>query len=296
MRALPQDIADMLGEETATLCRCWRIARTDGVVLGFTDHDARIRFDALDYEPADAVESSTLEISEGLSRDSVELAGALRSGALQESDLAAGAYDAAEVTGWLVDWTAPEKRILLLKGALGDVTRQGEAFVAEVRGVSDALNQPHGRQLLADCDAVLGDARCSLDLSDPAFHAAGALLSADGLTLSATGLESFDVGWFSRGSLEWTSGPLAGTTARIRTHLRSGEHTRLHLWAAPATAPEPGDAFTARAGCDKRFSTCRDKFANLLNFRGFPHMPGEDWLTSAPRRGAVLDGSSRNGV
>jgi uncharacterized phage protein (TIGR02218 family) len=34
------------------------------------------------------------------------------------------------------------------------------------------------------------------------------------------------------------------------------------------------------AGCDKRFETCRTKFANAVNFRGFPHLPGNDFVVA----------------
>jgi len=33
---------------------------------------------------------------------------------------------------------------------------------------------------------------------------------------------------------------------------------------------EPGDAFAIHPGCDKRLTTCSDRFANVLNFRGEP--------------------------
>ena len=46
------------------------------------------------------------------------------------------------------------------------------------------------------------------------------------------------------------------------------------------------------AGCDKRAGTCRGKFDNFLNFRGFPHIPGDDWVTAYPKDGAVHDGAS----
>ncbi len=39
---------------------------------------------------------------------------------------------------------------------------------------------------------------------------------------------------------------------------------------------------TVTIGCDKSFATCRDRFANALNFRGFPHMPGIDRILSVP--------------
>jgi uncharacterized phage protein (TIGR02218 family) len=51
----------------------------------------------------------------------------------------------------------------------------------------------------------------------------------------------------------------------------------------------PGDGFTVSAGCDRRFASCRDRFANTVNFRGFPHMPGNDFALSYPSS----DGSNR---
>ncbi|MEO1322058.1 MAG: DUF2163 domain-containing protein [Pseudomonadota bacterium] len=34
--------------------------------------------------------------------------------------------------------------------------------------------------------------------------------------------------------------------------------------------------------CDQRFETCRDVFANVENFRGFPHVPGNDAILAGP--------------
>lgn len=48
-------------------------------------------------------------------------------------------------------------------------------------------------------------------------------------------------------------------------------------------------------GCDKRSSTCSDRFDNLLNFRGFPAVPGSDFLTLVPAKGERNDGRSRRG-
>ncbi len=47
----------------------------------------------------------------------------------------------------------------------------------------------------------------------------------------------------------------------------------------------PSDTFTVSAGCDKHFATCQAKFANTVNFRGFPHMPGNDFVTAIARPG-----------
>ena len=64
----------------------------------------------------------------------------------------------------------------------------------------------------------------------------------------------------------------------VKQHRFEGDVVTVSLWQA---MPEPiaeGDSFVVTAGCDRRFSTCRDRFDNVLNFRGFPHIPGNDFL------------------
>jgi uncharacterized phage protein (TIGR02218 family) len=51
-----------------------------------------------------------------------------------------------------------------------------------------------------------------------------------------------------------------------------------------------GDTLRVTAGCDRRFASCKAKFANAVNFRGFPHIPGSDYVLRHPRHGDALDG------
>ncbi|NIY96794.1 hypothetical protein HC022_11245 [Salipiger sp. HF18] len=65
----------------------------------------------------------------------------------------------------------------------------------------------------------------------------------------------------------------------------------LTLLEAPVREISEGDAFTIRAGCDKRMKTCGAKFANTANFRGFPHIPGQDAVLRYATKGAGPEGS-----
>ena len=66
----------------------------------------------------------------------------------------------------------------------------------------------------------------------------------------------------------------------------------VELWRAPSAPLVPDDVFDIYAGCDKRADTCRAKFANFPNFRGFPHIPGDDWMSAYPNSNEVHDGGS----
>ena len=109
-------------------------------------------------------------------------------------------------------------------------------------------------------------------------------------SFAASGLGGFTAGWFTLGRLTWTSGPNVGRVAEVASHAVVGGERRLTLLEAPVRPIAPGDDFTVRAGCDKRLETCRDRFANVLNFRGFPHIPGQDTVVRYPNRGDANNG------
>jgi len=109
---------------------------------------------------------------------------------------------------------------------------------------------------------------------------------------TASGLGGFDSGWFTFGTIEWTSGANAGRRTEVLGHDVTDGIAVLTLLEVPVRAIAESDAFTIRAGCDKRIETCGAKFANTANFRGFPHIPGQD----AVLRYATKDGGHEGGV
>src|SRR5690606_37052837 len=141
------------------------------------------------------------------------------------------------------------------------------------------------------CDAVLGDNRCGFDLGQEGFFAEGTVaMATTPEILRVTGLDSLAAGWFAHGTVEWTSGALAGRTSHVVGHTKSAGGVDLALQADDGPSPQEGDAFIVRAGCDKAFATCKAKFANALNFQGFPHLPGNDSAYGYVVDGGVFDG------
>ncbi|MEE7456256.1 beta-tubulin [Methylorubrum populi] len=294
MRIIPPALAARLEGGATTLCRCWALRRPDGLVLGFTDHDRDLTFSGVTYGARSGLEAAEASAELGFAVSGGEVAGALTSAGITGADVAAGLYDGAGIETWLVDWREPSSRILLDVASLGEIRQSGSAFVAELRGLMHRLDAQTGRSFRAACDAQVGDSRCRVSLADPRYHAAGtvgAALESGRLAVALAG--DFAAGWFSGGRLAWEGGANAGHAADLRTHLHGGGGTILELWEPPPRPAMAGDAFRLTAGCDKRLATCRDKFANALNFQGFPHMPGNDFvLRAAPDAGARPDGSS----
>jgi len=272
---------------TTTLCRAWTVTRKDGVVLGFADHDRDLDFAGVTHRAGSGLTARALQQSTGLSVDNTEALGALSDAAISEVDLAAGRYDGAEVRLWLVNWADPEIRTELFRGTLGEVTRTGAEFRAELRGLAEALNQPIGLAYTRGCSAVLGDARCQFDLTRPGYFSERAVetLDRERRVFGFAEFGGFDDRWFEFGRITVLSGAAAGLGGMVKSDRTQGQGRRIELWNGVRAALATGDLVRFEAGCDKRMDSCRLKFANLLNFRGFPHMPGEDWLTAYPKSG-----------
>ena len=294
MKTLPPGLQAHLDSGTTTLCWCWKITRRDGATLGFTDHDAPVTFDGLAFEAVSGSTASEVQSTLGLAVDNLTVTGALSSDALNDDDLAAGLFDNADIEIWRVNWAAPSQRVLMRKGSLGEVKRGKTGFAAEVRGLAHILNQPVGRAYGHACDADLGDTRCKVALA--AFTVSGTVASVlDQRRFAVSGLGAFASGWFADGKLAFTSGANAGRAMEIKRHAATASAVTIDLWQAMSEAVAPGDGFTVSAGCDKQFATCRAKFANQANFRGFPYMPGNDVVLSYPASSTPLDGGSRYG-
>jgi uncharacterized phage protein (TIGR02218 family) len=296
MRDIPSALQTKLDSSVTTLCHCWKLTRRDGTIQGFTDHDDNLAIGGVTYRAGTGFTSSEATSRFDLSVDGAEIAGALSDDALLESDLAAGRYDAARVESWLVDWSDVSLRVLTARSTLGEVKREGQAFSAELRGLADSLSQQSGRLFTARCSADLGDARCKFDLVSAGLQGAGSVASIESTsTIVAAGLDTFAEGTFTGGKLTWTSGANDGLSVEIKEHRMASGHARLSLWQAMPEAIANGDAFVVTAGCDKRFVTCRERFSNVVNFRGFPHIPGNDFVIASPDAGAGNDGGSFGG-
>lgn len=292
VKSLSPQLQAHLDEGTTTLCWCWRITRADGTVFGFTDHDRTLQFDGTMFEPESGLTASEVRSSSDLSVDAQDAQGVLSSDRITETDILDGRWDNAEVEVWRVNWADTTQRVLLRRGAIGQIRRGRLAFVAEMRSQAHVLGQTVGRLFQATCDAELGDTRCRVNLDAPTFTGNGAVI--DKLrdrAFTASGLGSFAAGWFAFGTVTWISGVNVGRRAEILSHDLTDGIAILTLLEAPVRPIAETDAFVIRAGCDKQLATCSAKFSNVANFRGFPHIPGQDTVLRYATRDGGHDGA-----
>lgn len=288
MKVLGDELRSHLQSGATTLCWCWRLTRRDGTKFGFTDHDRDLTFDDTLFEASSGFNASEIREQVGLSVDNLDVTGALTSDLLSETALSSGDFDDARIEIFRVNWQDPSQRVLSRTGSLGEVNRTGTSFTAEVRGLAHYLQQPTGRLFQHTCDADLGDARCDVDLSSSPYRGFGTIASiTDPRRLIVDGLDDFPIGWFIRGILSFETGANAGRAMEIKNHTARGDAIEIELWQPMGEPIAVGDTVITTAGCDKRIETCAARFANAVNFRGFPHMPGNDFVTAVAQPGNV---------
>jgi uncharacterized phage protein (TIGR02218 family) len=291
MKALDPAFAAHIARGATTLATCWRLTRQDGVVLGFTDHDQPLGFDGTNFLPAAGLDGSTASARLGGQVDTSEVVGVLSSDAIAEDDILLGRYDGARVETFRVNWRDVAVRDLVSTTTIGEITREDGKFRAELRSGQQALNVPKGRLYQSLCDATLGDARCGINLADPRYRGTANVAAVRDPRLEITGVSGFAEGWFSFGTARWTSGRRTGIDDQILSHTRIGGADIFGFGAAVGEWVAVGDTCTVFAGCDRSFVTCKARFANTANFRGFPHIPGNDFILGYPQPGAARNGA-----
>lgn len=164
MRTIPEELTTRIGSGAARLCHAWVLRRADGVELGFTDHDRDLIVEGVTCRAASGWTAGAAESAVGLSAGSAAVAGGFDDAAITDADVEAGLYDGASVALWRVDWDRPDLRVRLWTARLTRIRREGAGFSAELEGPLAKLERVVGRTYGRDCDAVLGDGRCGVDL------------------------------------------------------------------------------------------------------------------------------------
>lgn len=289
MRNTHGGVAAELHSEGATLCHAVRLVRRDGIRLTLTDHDRALTFLGEVYRPSAGFKWQSLGAARGPVGDEAVWTGAVDDDALSEADLLAGHWNGASVDVWRLNWKSPSAYLHVLRGTLTEATWDEGRFSVGVRSMRDCLRDAVGRVYARTCDAVFGDARCGVNATISPMQVNATITAIQSDTVCTVSVSTAcAAGWFQGGAARFAN----ENAVEILNHtVISGLH-HIEL-VSPMQGWAPGSALILRAGCDKRFSTCRDKFHNSINFQGFPHLIGPDAVIAGVDPTAPLDGGSR---
>lgn len=256
---------------------CALITRVDGVKVGLTELDIDLTIDSQLYKSVAGYQGTAFQSTSNLAVNNADLEGVTQLGIIERADVIAGLYSHASVQLFIYDWENAVKVRDITSGRWGETTLTDGRYVAEARSLSQFLQQKIGRQILPECDARLGDTRCGVNLA--AFTDSGAVTSvASNQVFTASGFAASQADdYYNYGLLTFTSGLNAGLKQEVKDYNdATGQFTTFLPFPFDVVA---ADTFDVYAGCDKRKATCIAPFNNVVNFRAFDMLPGNDKIS-----------------
>ena len=273
----------------------WKLSRTDGEELLFTDDSAPIIYDGEIYTPAGGFNASARLAEDALRSRGFDARGVLSSEEVTHRDLRSGRYRDCQIDEFIVDSMYPYEEQGLFKHTqylVLETQFDGEIWEAEVVGQSRKLRPKIGRLLMRDCDEVLGGPRCGVNLAP--FTVTGATVTwvspnQPRKKFRASGLPNVE--YFNYGKVSWTGAAEAnfGLVGEVKRWFSAEREVRLQL-AMPFDI-EVGHEFSIEPGCLKTDGHClgtsgdgdRPWPSNILNFQGQQFMPGTDDMIRTPK-------------
>jgi len=275
-RTISANLKAHYAEQVRTIARCWQITRTDSTVLRFTNHDKNLTIGGQVYYALNSGRSSDIEAGDNLGVRTIDVEAVLNSSYVSAADILAGRYDGATVWIFEVNYESiGDSFVTLSYGYIGEVEVHDDYARCEFRSLSQKLTENIGRIYTYQCDAAFGDSRCGLDLDSLGYKESGTVASVTNRSLFGT--SSAGGSEYARGRVVWTSGLNNGLAMQIKTF--SGSSMQLIL-PMPFNV-QASDGYTAYYGCAKTRSACI-AYNNIVNYRGFPDMPGIMEATQTP--------------
>lgn len=272
MKITTTELADHLSSDVLTLATCWQLKLRNNTILGFTDYDSDLIINDVTYHASSGMTPSAVASSASLAVDNMDIQGVLESQYITEEDIQAGLYDFAEVSVFMVNYTdLSQGKLNLREGWLGEVNLNNQQFVAEVRGLLQALSQGIGQLYSPLCRAKFGDNACKINLTS--HTVTGTLTNVTDNRQFVDSSREEGASHFNFGVLTFTSGNNQGMAMEVKSFKSGGDITL--VFPMPYTV-QVGDTYSMHAGCDKTFEVCIERYSNAINFRGEPHVPGVD--------------------
>lgn len=180
---------------------------------------------------------------------------------------------------------------VLWQGRVVALTRKGDQISVLLQPLSSGAESTPRRVFSSLCNAFLFESPgCLLIRNDWRFDGTISGISADGLEITVNGLrvqaaaldavQGGPTGPLTSGELDiyWQGGYIEMANGEIRDVVEGnfGGDPDVFRTDIPFRSVATSDACTVYAGCSLTRGICDKKFANVLNFQGFPDIPEID--------------------
>ena len=282
MKTVSSSFMQSLGLESQTLAYGYILSRNDGVRVCFSGHDCNIMVGGNLFIANNALDIGHGEKQSGFANDNNVLFGGFEVGLIEEIDIKLGKWDKAAVEIILFDWQNTNNYATVFNGFINTITQNDIGFEFELSGQKQRLQNQIGRTISRNCDAVLGDEKCGINLVAAGHFINAELLANSNVDFIETNANNINADDYIYGKVVFKSGELSGFEIGIKSIVRNAATILIFLENPLPILPMPGDSIRLFKGCDKTFAICKTRFLNGDNFRGCPHLLGQSDAFAGP--------------
>lgn len=258
----------------ATASRCLRIVCRNGLTVRLTDYPVDLTMsNATVYKTNSGYEFTAYAAESGMAASAVDLEGIVDLAGVSRDALRSGVFDGARCYLFACDFLNPvEDYEPIVASILGKTKIVDDRYTIEEMALIDLLGQSVGDTYTAQCRKVFGGQEfggCHVNLA--ALTVTGAITHVTSGLVVRDSARAEAADRFAQGSLTWTGGANVGLAAQqVESYAADGTIT---LYEPPFYPAAVGDTYSLVPGCRKRLEDCRDKFANVARFGGYPWIP-----------------------
>lgn len=260
------------------LCTLWKITSSDGLVITACNHTRNVVYGADTYTPI-PLKPEQVKTVAGLDTDDTSLTIVLTS-AFSEVDLRAGRWRGArwEIFEGVNYLNPTDGYSKYRKGIIGEAVIRNGTATPEMFGLGHLLNQTLGAKTSRISRTVLGDAFCKVNLAGNTVDGTPITTLATIATVTSNKIFTVNIArpndFYLQGWVEFTGGANSGRGLGSKQSIKTNTGVSIELVLAMSANVAVNDSLKLIAGCNRTREQCRDKFANIVSFRGEPDVPG----------------------
>lgn len=272
MKTLHNEYKKFMIKDVTTIVNCFSIEFENGNKLGYTNHTSDIIFieePNLIYKSTGFTNTANQKTS-SMNVDNLDSDFMIDDIDIKQNDLERGIWNNAKIKYFRCNYSLPfsynyiEK---IQKGIVADITKNKNYFSLEVSSLTQNLQTRSVKITKPTCDAQFCDNQCKLDINNYTNNAVIQYV----VTNKEFILETSPSENLENGLIEFTSGDAYLQKIEIKSFDTTTK--TLILKEECNYNVQIGDTIKLVDGCDKLKKTCKTKYNNVVNFRGFSFIP-----------------------
>ncbi|WP_255585960.1 DUF2163 domain-containing protein [Wolbachia endosymbiont of Mansonella ozzardi] len=160
-------------------------------------------------------------------------------------------------------------KVNLYSGTFDKITLNSGRSIIEIRGLATKLERSIAKLYSPVCKAQFCDGRCKAD-AKKLSRISTITKVIDARRFEDTNFVEND-GYYKHGLVKFFD---SATHAAFEAIAKEHRNKVVTLFTSLPYQISSGNKYSIFSGCDKTFSTCKNKFHNIVNFRGEPYVPG----------------------